>query len=230
MSRRAIAMLFNVFLLTGCAGWQPTDRTMDPPYLDGKIALPKYKTSSCMMCTTGQTSTFAYFGESLFSGSVTPNEISARAANIIRADGLTGWVVVGKSFDGIDQMFTPIRIFIPSLRPLVVMTTPWQYKSDPTAGLASHNIAEEAKQFSEADYKTMRYFQTGWEQGIRIPFEFRSTLPKETTQVTLVSPPRKVTTNLPTTPGESISIQFERQTILFTRDTDHKVRIHFTPM
>lgn len=230
MSRLALAMLSIFSLLSGCAGWQPTERTMDPPYLDGKIALPKYKISSCMMCTTGQSSTFAYLGEGQFSGAVYPDEISARVANIIRADGLAGWVVVGKSFDGKDQMFTPIRIFIPSLRPLVVMTSPWKYQTDPSSGFAAYDIGKETNKFNEMDYGTMKHFQTSWEPGIRIPFEFRSTLPKEATQVTVVSPPNKITTNLPTNPGESVSIQFERQTILFTREPDQKIRIRFTTM
>ena len=205
---------------------------MDPPYFFGNIALPKFKVSSCVMCSSGERRTFAFINDGQFSSAVDPKEIGEKAAAIIRASGMEGWVVIGKNYYGDNWMFKPVRLFIPSLSPLIVMTSPWSFKADPTSAQAPTYIFDEAQKFNERGfaYEKKQEFKLGWIEGIRNPFEFRSTLPKELTEVSIMSVKNKLTTKLPVNPGESISIRFDGQTILFTREQDQRVRIHFATM
>lgn len=204
--------------------WKPDDRILDTPYADGQRTLTQFRSRSCAKCSTGSLSETAYF---FGSEHVWTTEAGPKAADIIRAIEMTDWIAIGKGDDGERQLFAPVRLFVPSLRPLMVMSIPWKFKTDPTSAMAAHNIAEETQAFSEMNSRTFEYMPQYWAKGLRNPFEFRGSLPREATEVTVHWPPYRLTVKLPIAAGKSVSTQVGMQPLRFTRDQDGKIQIDF---
>jgi len=229
--RTRILLAACALLLSACSiwsRWEETDRQRDPPFVQGERAIPKGRTASCAMCTTGSQGEYAFFGRGRGApGPYYADSAAREALALVRRANDAPWTVVGKDVTGREEQFAPLRIIVVSLDPLVVAAVPWQYRNTIDAD-AAFRLGDEVKPFIENDSGTSSIAHA-WLPGIRNVIELRGTLPAQATRVTLYSQSARVALALPA-PGEApVSVDIGRQRITIARTGVGPIGIAFAP-
>lgn len=219
-----IAGSFLPVVLAGCNAlgpWESNDAHKETPYAQGKVAESKFKRQRCLMCPTGSTSESAYF-----SGyrKYTVEDAGARAEALLAVtENTKGWIKAGKSYDGSDKYFSPVRIFLVSIDPIVVVTFPWTYKAYSDKKPDWHAVSEETHAFHEMDYRSNRYFPQYHARHLRLPIEIRTSLPVNTTHARVITIDRDTTVVIGTDGAKATAVELGAYRLIFTRAADGKV-------
>ena len=178
------------------------------------------------MCTTGSMSEGAFFeGRNKYY----EKDIGEHASKLImKLVVKEKWLSIGKGFTGNENFFAPIRIFVPSIDPLVVVTIPWNYKTKINSSSVLNDLFKEGRDFNELHSKGSKhtYFMQHWATNIRIPIEIRSSLPATATQARVIADGFDLTTEIPSLGEENRSLSLGNQTLVFTR-VPGKIELNF---
>ncbi len=214
--------------------------TKDLPFVQGKPTKDKYRGRSCAFCTTGsegQGAVFSTDGKERNYG-----EMEALEKKIVDKSELllqqvlpkSQWVYLGKTFMGNDRYFYPIRIFVPSIDPLILITTPWSYKSAMQKNFDGHGLTDEAHFFYDWEttvinnQRRTKRIMLKFGNELFIPFEIRSTLPKEISQIQIISNGFQQSLTLPMQPSdEAVTVDVNQQKMSFSRSENGKTLISF---
>ncbi|HAV37672.1 MAG TPA: hypothetical protein DCX52_15175 [Massilia sp.] len=214
--RRSTAVFAVPLVLAGCMFWSPwTDggQFTDMPYARGEKAMTVVRSRECIACVNGRQ------GERAFRIDGRPvyyQEIGKEALALMHARPDPTWRVVGKNYDGTDQWFAPVRIFAPSLRPLILMTIPWSYRGDPRIS----QVGMEIRAFSERHLSTYAF-------GMANHVELRSSLPEEARTVRIISKNATATVDMPADRSRDTSIVFDGQKMSFRRTEVGTIQVDF---
>jgi hypothetical protein len=215
--------------LSACAAlesWKPDDRYRELPYAQGKLVEAKYTRHSCAMCPTGSTGESAYFlGDKRYA----IQDVGPQAERLIVAiQKKEGWQKLGTNFYKEDRYFSPIRILLISIDPIVVVTVPWQHKTNLHTGFAEHNLLEEANSFSQTVYQGNNYtfIPLYWPRNLDMPIEIRHSLPAGVSQARVVTANRDTTTVI--RDGRTV-VELDAYRLVFNRAADGKVLTSFEP-
>jgi hypothetical protein len=230
MFRAGLNILWLSLLMAGCApfsSWMPTDSFRDPPYAKGEVVEGKYRTQSCGMCTTGSTGESAFF---LGSSKYYIKDVGGQAEEILaRIQKKEGWKSLGKNYSGDEKFFSPVRIFLISVDPIVIVTVPWAYKSKLDTPLTQHNLFEEGNAFSETDYSqaSTSNYPLHWAKHLQMPIEVRRSLPVGTVQARVITADRDMAIVLPADSAGATAVELGRYSLMFSRAPDGKVLTSF---
>lgn len=215
-------------LLTGCsalAPWETNDSHKEVPYAHGRLVESKYKVVRCMMCPTGSKSETAYFsGFRKYS----IEEIGKKAEALLAVTEHTdGWIKADETYDGRDRYFSPVRIFLVSIDPIVVVTFPWTYRAFSEKKPNWHAVSEEGHAFHEIERGRNRYFPQYHASHLRMPVEIRTTLPAGTTRARVITIDRDTVVAIGPHGASATAVDLGAYRLLFTRADDGKVLTSF---
>lgn len=231
-------------LISGCAitygKWTPYDGSKELPYAQGNIVEAKYRSRPCAMCVTGNNGEVAYFASKKCSNS---SDFYNKKYNIkdIFSDAQTlleksipkdKWIFTGKTFVKTDRYFYPIRVFIPSIDPMVLAIVPWdQYNLNKVKSDTGYIVDEAQKfyEFEKIDEKRsnrLKHIEIGWPSELHIPFELRRSLPFLPEQVRIVSYDFDKTIKIQSTTNTDSGIEFKNYKIKFI-ESNNKLDIIF---
>jgi hypothetical protein len=181
------------------------------------------------MCPTGGASESAFF---LGNKKYDEKDVGEKAVEFLMSIAeKEGWQNVGKSFVGDDQFFSPNRVFLISIDPIVVIAIPWEYKTKPNSPFALHDLFVEGEKFSEADYRqsSLSYIPLYWGKNLRIPVEIRRSLPAGTVQARVITSDYDSPVVIPLGSGKGSTVELGAYRLLFDRAPDGKVLTSVEP-
>ncbi|MES2016192.1 MAG: hypothetical protein V4484_06810 [Pseudomonadota bacterium] len=217
------ALLAAAVLLAGCVGfgaWTASDSIQDPPLINGLRAIAKFQSASCTMCTTGSTAQYAFFSPKA-DHPYFPRDAGEPAAALVRKDHGLQWSPADSLSGDKQDVIAPIRIIVPSLEPLLVITLPWAYKS----AITNYAVAYEMNRFTDVRCPGICYFSATRARGLRNLIEVRGSLPKETTAATISSARSRQALTMPASAGQSSTVTMDGYLIRLTRQDDGSVLV-----
>lgn len=232
---RGVLVLGCTLLFSGCASrsdWKPLEPYADRPYAHGTLVQIKFRSSNCTMCTTGSSSESAFFaGEEKYDR----RDIGADALALLQgAIPKTQWTPIGKNYQGQDRFFLPIRVFVASLDPLIIMTIPWHYKTGRPSPVGDLSSSDEVSAFANYDDDGRALGQSNhipqyWPKELNVAFELRGTLPRQATQVRVIAKGFDQTIDVPATANRAVTLEVQGKRLHFTRADGGKVLLSFNP-
>lgn len=214
--------------LPGCSiwsEWKPSDRYRELPSAEGQKVEMKYRSKSCAMCTSGNTSESAFFHQDK---KYKEDDIGKKAEKLIYSAYKRDEIIyAGKSFADKDLYYIPLRIIVASIDPVVVFAIPWKHKAKIGTPLGLHYLFQECEEFSELKHHKDKfsYIPLFWPEKLAIPIEFRSTLPANTTEVRVLSNNFDKKMQIPAPPGGEIAIEMPPYSISLVRQPEGKVSV-----
>lgn len=212
----------------------------DLPFVQGQPTKEKYRSSSCAFCPTGakgQGALFSTDGTERHYGETEAleREVIEKSERLLQqAIPKSEWIYIRKAYDDSNRYFYPIRIFVPSIDPLILITTPWTYKDALTKNFNGDGLSLETNAFYEWETTAIgnehRYKRVLMRFGneLFLPFEIRGTLPKEISHIQVISKGFQQSVSLPIQPDdEKVTLKINRQTLIFSRSDNGKVFISF---
>jgi hypothetical protein len=220
--------------------WKEYEGIKELPFIYGKSIKLKIRSSTCAFCSTGAKSETAIFsnnerernyGES---GKVEKDIAKKSEALFQQAIPKSEWIYLGKNFVGTSRYFYPTRIFVPSIDPLILITTSWSYKAAMQKNFNGHGLTDEVQVFYEwevgRDDETTPRKRTmvTWGDELFLPFEIRGTLPKEISQIQIISNGFQQSVKLPMqSSDEAVTVDVNQQKMSFSRSENGKTVISF---
>lgn len=215
--KRAGMLLAGPALLAGCMMWSrwevDSSSYKDMPYANGERVVVISRERDSPWSPTGRQ------GESAFRIGGRPvyrPDLGKEALGLMHARPDREWRIVDRNYDGVDRWFAPVRIFAPSVRPMILMTIPWSYRGDP----AMSQVRDEIRRFSEGYDSTYGY-------GMMNHVELRDSLPKEAQTVRIISKNAATTVEMPVDRARHTTIVFDGRKITFERTASGTVTVGF---
>lgn len=220
--------------------WKEYEGIKELPFIHGKSIKLKIRSSSCAFCSTGAKSETALFSNDEKERNYGEREkvekdIAKKSEALVQqAIPKSEWIYFGKTFVNTDRYFYPIRIFVPSIDPLILITTPWSYKAAMQKNFNGHGLGDEVHVFYEwevgkDDGTTPRKrTMVTWGHELLLPFEIRGTLPKEIRQIQIITNGFQQSVTLPMQPSdEAVTVDVNQQKMSFSRSANGKTLISF---
>jgi len=179
-----------------------------------------------MMCPTYGTSESAFFSGSK---KYYLKDVGKKAEDLLtpirqREGWQKHWDMAYKT----DRYFSPLRIILVSVDPIIMLMVPWTYQTALTDNYSAYDLHQETDKFEDKDYHGKFTFVESYTDTLMlIPIEFRDTLPVGTVQARVIMADFDKTTNIPPQAGSRTVVALPTYKLILTRTEDSKVLITF---
>lgn len=206
--------------------WKPYPVFKDISFADGKQLESKSRTFPCLMCTSGPISEYALFSST---NKFYPREIGRIVSKAVLAHtDEKNWTRVCCSYDSKQWLFSNIRVFAPSVEPLVVVVMPWAYVANLNGPFAAKDIFAEAQDF-QGQALTREFYAVDWPDELRNVIELRNTLPSQASKITVITAQGEQTLVIPHESNGALEFKTLGLQIVFERKANGLVEVKTTP-
>jgi hypothetical protein len=214
--------IFSIWYQSLWSEWMPHSGFKDLSFANGKRLEAKIRTFPCLMCTSGPLRE-----EALFSDSKKYYQKDIGKSVVELMDGYikkNNWITVCCGHNEYKWLFSQVRVFVPSVEPLIVIVMPWHYKSANLPTFTAKDVSDEASAFY-GQARTPTFYAFDWPDEIRNIVEIRSTLPPRASRLVLISKQTELEVSVPDRVGEVTETRLPRLLVRFERMANNEVSV-----